>query len=1819
MELWLVTSRTPTGTTVRAETVMADITSATAKFAFTADPNYPQTMSLEPGVKLIDVESAGDGWMWGTNATTQQRGLFPESYVAVEVVAHKPNAVPPPIPKRDKVDRSSTSSAMSKRSSAGGGDRSSTSSVTTAVDPKGEADAAAQEEEEEDEPRATLAYKRPPPPIVLMKKNKQSDEVEIDAQNTLSNDVDSFVNKWRSQAATALVNRNFKEYYQIKSQMTTLLEWRRQMRLAYSDFLAEKADAGQYLDVKKSILKLIEATKQQSESFSVPRTEDGAPASVTNCAITSLYQLHKDMRERMNESSKLPEGAAEQYKKEVDKGLRKRAGQEGKLHLFVHQKAAIFSAGEGCQLLYSLWSKRRKDFVSDEFMVALTAAGMPDDISLMEKLNTLFIDLTQTDFEDGLVLVCRIYRIGKLTSEDKASSSSGMMAMGNAAAPISDDRQIYKRHFGCSVVNLTELNVHKLLIGEELNPENTPIYQPRNGNEHNFSSLHEAIASNRSEEYEVVPKTNGIALGISLFEGDYKAALEKDSRLLGISPTLRRSMQGIVDTGEERNDLYITLTGGDFSQDSKKSAKNIEVKISCLMDTGAPVECLIRGSGPQGMLASSYRSTVYYHTNSPPFNETVKLVIPSEQGKFERCHLLFTFYHCSGTKPRAPFGFSFLELADSVNGAAIKDKVYSCSSYKMMDNMMKGNMILPKYLQQKAKLTVRNFRTGLSKQDEIFRVKTTMCSTKKTQNGVLHDLINWRQLDGSQLEVVLKKCLGQYQGVASLTHDEIFKFLKEIMDALCAIFAEKRSSMKSILPVFHLFSYVLEHFSKKHFKEYCPILEGYIKESFNNQRMHKILLQCVDYYMKWIEDKTSVKSNPKDLQVFLNFMSSFNYIIWIINVSRKQDPTAGKTINEFKGALLDLMTRVNRLMQMDEPVKITIVRGKTLNHFPSVIDHLLDIFSPAEVSVIAAGFLDVVPLSAKTGTFNKDKLELVQHICKSTVFKDGSARQEVLPAILKTLMEFLKPCERVEPARRELLTRSIKILLTMLQVIQEEDDKQAVVTILPIIPHLIFFTNNGMARLMEKKDERGDGFDETLSNCATSLVTLLYLMDDAQFNYFLDLDLQDEMVLGSTEKTDKKERMRIVLGCLGNLWDMNITIYPSIWLVFHVLQAEVTVKIMEWTNSFLTLDEYKKTANVDIASNETSLWEMIYAIGMKIITFDLLAGEGANETKRSVLENNAYDMDLRCCVSSVLHNNWDTLSGESKLLLVDDLVQTLLGQVGSECLEVATMCKQFFFDLLKCEFVATSDFANVRDHTISSVGAIVTEQMEKDGAEGGDETQNPLFLLFKDDLEVQFMGDDVLKCEAGSQFLKEIKQLFTLLVALAKFPKTAAHEQERCFAYSQLMDYLLKMNRTENYTRYAHQMSQEMLGLGLNIEAGKALLLHANLLAWDDAQLPDFRNENKEIFPAQASMQRKERLYVQAMQMFDKAQYWEGSLKLCEELNTFYINGLYDYDKVTNTLKKMADYYKSIKNTDRFYPSTFRVGYYGDFGPEFKNCDFIYRGEVLESIGDFTNRIKGKFPAATMLGVKIDAGSEHKDNTSGEQYLQISKVTAITVKSDWEKSGEWVVGVVPRHARDFEGNNEVSEFYYSRPFRKKKEKSENEFLDLWVEKKVLTVEEVLPNTQRRSKVVKVENIVVNPLENAVAEIVKKNAELREKFGAMKNLPDGAADNSYTMALNGVVDAAVNGGIGNYRTFINGQYKEKNPEIYEDVCSSGEKRDVCDRLIAALKEQLEILEGGVEIHGRKCSESLKPLHDHIVGMFGKMKVSTQEMLGEGGKK
>jgi hypothetical protein len=95
---------------------------------------------------------------------------------------------------------------------------------------------------------------------------------------------------------------------------------------------------------------------------------------------------------------------------------------------------------------------------------------------------------------------------------------------------------------------------------------------------------------------------------------------------------------------------------------------------------------------------------------------------------------------------------------------------------------------------------------------------------------------------------------------------------------------------------------------------------------------------------------------------------------------------------------------------------------------------------------------------------------------------------------------------------------------------------------------------------------------------------------------------------------------------------------------------------------------------------------------------------------------------------------------------------------------------------------------------------------------------------------------------------------------------------------------------------------------------------------------------------------------------------------------------------------------------------------------------------------------------------------------------------------------------------------------------------------------------------------------------------------------------------------GTVDAAVNGGIKNYESFITGSYRQENPEIAEDIDQHMEKKgDLVSRLKACLHAQMDLLERGIALHRVKCLESMMPLHTHVELTFGKMKTELNELL------
>ena len=95
--------------------------------------------------------------------------------------------------------------------------------------------------------------------------------------------------------------------------------------------------------------------------------------------------------------------------------------------------------------------------------------------------------------------------------------------------------------------------------------------------------------------------------------------------------------------------------------------------------------------------------------------------------------------------------------------------------------------------------------------------------------------------------------------------------------------------------------------------------------------------------------------------------------------------------------------------------------------------------------------------------------------------------------------------------------------------------------------------------------------------------------------------------------------------------------------------------------------------------------------------------------------------------------------------------------------------------------------------------------------------------------------------------------------------------------------------------------------------------------------------------------------------------------------------------------------------------------------------------------------------------------------------------------------------------------------------------------DHWVRKTFLVTQHSFPSTRRRSPVA--ERILVewNPLQTACRGVIMKTLQLQEMVARNRNVPNGCASQSFTMMLNGVVDAAVSGGVKNFEPFLTREY------------------------------------------------------------------------------
>jgi hypothetical protein len=409
----------------------------------------------------------------------------------------------------------------------------------------------------------------------------------------------------------------------------------------------------------------------------------------------------------------------------------------------------------------------------------------------------------------------------------------------------------------------------------------------------------------------------------------------------------------------------------------------------------------------------------------------------------------------------------------------------------------------------------------------------------------------------------------------------------------------------------------------------------------------------------------------------------------------------------------------------------------------------------------------------------------------------------------------------------------------------------------------------------------------------------------------------------------------------------------------------------------------------------------------------------------------------------------------------------------------------------------------------------------------------------------------------GKKSVESLSILLGLLLQIRSLPADSDEfMDERITATLKLMRYIQVIEREEIYIKYVHQLVQLHLDSRNFIEAALTLRFHADLLAWDPT---DKAHEIPELgLSAQSSFARKEGLYLKMITYLDQGSAWEICVQLCKELVHEYEFTLCDYSKLGDMLQRQASFVENIAKKERCFTEYFRVGFYGrGFPVSSRNKQYVYRGLEWEKLSSFVERMQNRHPNAQLLTVKHAAIQEDQlremEMALDGQYLHITPVVPLPSNNSYLQNP-----LAPDYIKKYYEFNEVCQFSFSHPVTKEAntvadKQPESDFLNLWTERVEFECEDSFPTIVRRSKIIAMQVRELSPIENALEAMHNKNAELESLN--KKYLASGNRANlsPFSMALNGAVDAPVNGGVPLYKkAFLSEQYWDEHPEMHQAI-------------------------------------------------------------------
>uniref|UniRef100_A0A7N8XQL1 Dedicator of cytokinesis 2 n=1 Tax=Mastacembelus armatus TaxID=205130 RepID=A0A7N8XQL1_9TELE len=708
--------------------------------------------------------------------------------------------------------------------------------------------------------------------VIIEKRGNE--EVVISAEMPLVKEMTTTLREWGSIWKQLFVRL-----------MWDLMEWRSQL-------LSGTLPSDEFKELKQKVTSKIDYGNKILELDQVVRDENGNIMDPERASVISLFRAHEEATAKINERIK---------EEQTDhSGISARIQSSPTHSLYVFVRNFVCRIGEDSELFMSLYDPIKQAIISENYLVRWGSKGFPKEIDMLNNLKVVFTDLGNKDLSrEKIFLICQIVRVGRMDLKETNSKKC---------------TQGLRRPFGVAVMDISDIIKGKTECDEE-KQFFIPFFPVVAENDFLHTLLNKATALRGDSGGQ------GLWVTMKALVGDIVQIRKEYPHLVDRSTVVARKLgfPEIIMPGDVRNDIYITLQGGDFDKYNKTTQKNVEVIMWVCDEEGKVIQnsiCL--GAGDKTV--SEYRSVIYYQVKQPRWMETFKVAVPLEE--MCKVHLRFMFRHRSSQeskdKSEKNFAMAFVRLMKD-DGTVLQDGLHDLVVFKGDSKRMEdvhSYLSLPSTRHHhsdphKVAVLSRSSSSvsgggGLSVSSrDSFSISSLVCSTKLTQNVGLLGLLKWRTRP-ELLRDNLEK-------LKIIDGEEVVKFLQDTLDALFNIMMEHSQTDDYDILVFDALIYIIGLIADRKFQHFNTVLEAYIKQHFSATLAYKYpilrTLKALEYIFKFI-----VRSRMLYSQLY-----------------------EGKEQAEFEESLRKLFESINNLMRTDYTTTLLL---RVITHtYPEHIVH----------------------------------------------------------------------------------------------------------------------------------------------------------------------------------------------------------------------------------------------------------------------------------------------------------------------------------------------------------------------------------------------------------------------------------------------------------------------------------------------------------------------------------------------------------------------------------------------------------------------------------------------------------------------------------------------------------------------------------------------------------------------------------------------------------------------------------------------------------------------------------------------------------------